>query len=590
MDDPILAPSKNRRALIVCDFQEDLLKSIPSRESLESSLKVSLAAARQAGWLVIFSGLRFPSGYAGVDPSHRLYGALARLNARLGDRAVHWFMEGHSGSDIATETRDDDIVVWRRSHVPHELATMAAAPTDGDGRLTSVVVVGAKASGSVQASCQVLVDEGVDVKVVRECVGDDDDARLEATLEHLLPVYAKVISLKDMIVDAVGGMAEFAENMDEESERALVSLYGGRGAGNDVNNGNIVKYCTDCGRRGHGRRFIQLFLKRPGWQNYPTQTWYEHFIKGEFLCPLGKKVVDFCDEPEFSRLSMYIAGREWLDEKDKVVSFAKEYMPVTYVLDSEGHWEGGRKPPTDSEDGAMDWPWFVKEADKNLGGAAIGICQRPSEIKDLTKLGQRYVVQQHVKKPLLTDDGRKAHLKFYSLLVCEEDGVTWALYTYRGALLSISPNRWSPDDLSHDTQITIHRHPEHPSETKGWRQHWTSTYAKCQKSTAEVIRRAVETKGTVKGRLGKKQFEVFSVDWMPDEDGNIWMFEFNLSPAVAQAEFDDVRKRDARRDILMRHDETMLQEALDIVKPWEKGGEGGQWEKVREFSGVDYLK
>lgn len=124
--------------------------------------------------------------------------------------------------------------------------------------------------------------------------------------------------------------------------------------------------------------------------------------------------------------------------------------------------------------------------------------------------GGKFVVQQHVKDPLLTDDGRKAHLKFYILMVCAEDGVSWTLYTYRGALLSISPNRWSADDLSHDTQITIHRHPQPPGETEGWAQHWPRVYEQSKAQTLEVLKRAVTT-GLVKGRKGKTQVRGWGV-------------------------------------------------------------------------------
>jgi hypothetical protein len=182
---------------------------------------------------------------------------------------------------------------------------------------------------------------------------------------------------------------------------------------------------------------------------------------------------------------------------------------------------------------------------------------------------------------LLTDDGRKTHLKFYVLLICEDDGATWSLYTYKGALLSISPQPWSPTDLSQDTQITIHRHPQPPNETDGWKQHWESTYEKCKQGTVEVIEKAIMS-GKLKGRA-KKQFEVFSVDWMPDEMGNIWMFEFNMSPAVSQKEFDDSSNRDMRRDYLMRHDYGMLKEALSIVLPSKDSQGPTEWELAGKF-------
>ena len=70
---------------------------------------------------------------------------------------------------------------------------------------------------------------------------------------------------------------------------------------------------------------------------------------------------------------------------------------------------------------------------------------------------------------------------------------------------------------------------------------------------------------------------------MPDAHGNIWMFEFNLSPAVAQPEFDDPTSRDSRRDYLMKHDESMLKEALDIVFPWEQSKGDGEWDFVKKI-------
>jgi hypothetical protein len=83
--------------------------------------------------------------------------------------------------------------------------------------------------------------------------------------------------------------------------------------------------------------------------------------------------------------------------------------------------------PNSDKSNAIDTPpWFVKEADKNLGGEGIGICRDTSGIMELLKPSGTYVVQQHIRCPLLTDDGRKAHLKFYCLLVTGADGVRYS--------------------------------------------------------------------------------------------------------------------------------------------------------------------
>jgi Tubulin-tyrosine ligase family len=121
-------------------------------------------------------------------------------------------------------------------------------------------------------------------------------------------------------------------------------------------------------------------------------------------------------------------------------------MPETYLI-QRGQWIN---QPRQEEEGLC---WFVKEVNKN-GGRVVQICHCLSDCMALTYPNSTYVIQRHIRHPLLTDDGRKCHMKFYSLLHCHEDGL-WELYTFREAYLSRSPNQWSPTDISSDTQLTI---------------------------------------------------------------------------------------------------------------------------------------
>mmetsp|Transcript_35002 Transcript_35002/g.74668 ORF Transcript_35002/g.74668 Transcript_35002/m.74668 type:complete len:576 (-) Transcript_35002:190-1917(-) len=573
----VISTKKERTALVVCDLQADLLGSLQERERFLRALSVAVEAARNNGWSVVYSGLRFSPGYEGMPRGHKLYGALAKLNEKLGDRAVHWFMEGWAGSEILSSdpglapVPDEDEIVWRSSHVPHELADLL-----GSRSVSRVYVAGAKASGAVQIACQLLMDRGMEVICVRECIQDDDSAKLKATVDYLLPTYGTVLSLKEFMENV--GLDTFSR----DAKQILVNMQS-----DSTGRGHKMFLASDCGRRGHGSRYIELLQQRGNWKTYPTQVWYEDFVKGEFHCPLLRKVVDFCDEPEFSKIAMFLRGRENLDEKDKVIDIAGRFMPKTYRIEN-GAWIEDEPPPADDAPGALAAPWFVKESDKNLGGAAIAIVSKPSDIMRHVDKNQRYVIQQHISDPLLTDDGRKTHVKFYVLLICEDDGITWNLYTYKGSLLSISPNTWSPADLTHETQVTIHRWPEQPDQTEGWKQHWPTMYEKCKRGTAEVIQKAIKG-AKLKGRPGKKQFEVFSVDWMADRSFDIFMLEFNMSPAVSQKEFDDPSSRDSRREYLMKHDELMLKEALAIAMPWDAGAEEapGQWDFAGTFTRKD---
>ena len=567
------------KALILCDLQPDLLGSLKSdnKSHLLRALSVVVESARKKDWLIVYSGLKFSKGYEGVSHDHKMYGALARLNDKLGDDKVHWFMEGYEGSEILSSEsslapRSEDKIVWRSQFVPHEVVDVLVAES-----VSEAVVVGAKASGAIQITCQLLMDKGMDVECIKECISDDDSDRLRAMVDHLLPIYSTLITLEEFM------NREGIDSFSKEARQILLDTSYNNSL-NDSGGGKRMLLAADCGRPGHGSRYIELLRERGNWKTVRTQLWYEDFVKGTFMCPIGKAIVHFCDEPEFSRVAMYLKGRENLDDKTKVIDIAGGYMPKTFCIEN-GHWvvRDDEVPPSDDDPGALEAPWFIKESDKNLGGSAISIVSKPSDILSVVKKNRKYVAQQHILDPLLCN-GRKVHIKFYVLLMCEEDGTTWRLYTYKGSLLSISPNQWSPTDLSHDTQVTIHRWPEAPSETEGWKQHWNKMYEKCKKGTTDIIERAISL-GKLMGRRNKKQFEVFSCDWMADTSFNIHFFEFNMSPAVSQKEFDDPEARDARRDYLMNHDEAMLREALAIAIPLEGGQKGdsdGQWDFVKE--------
>jgi hypothetical protein len=316
-------------------------------------------------------------------------------------------------------------------------------------------------------------------------------------------------------------------------------------------------YCASCKVGGHGERFAGYLLQRPNWRIYPSHIWFrDETGTREYYCPLGRSLVDFTDETKFSRISMYIKGHIWMEDKTKLYEVVPDCMPDTYVID-DLKWRYGRAPPADSE--VKPLPWFVKEADRNWG-TSVHVCARPSECMALAKEGALYAVQQHIADPLCMDDGRKCHIKFYIFLRCLEDGVTWELYTYRDGYLSISPNAWSPEDLSKPTQVTIIR----TERINTWR-HWEAVYPKCKAKTAQVIEKLVK-QGKIQGTPGRQQFEIMSADYIVDTHGEVWLFEFNTSPVLKDPE--------TSPDV---HDGELIKGALSILLPWE-GGDLGLWD------------
>jgi len=282
-------------------------------------------------------------------------------------------------------------------------------------------------------------------------------------------------------------------------------------------------------------------VQRGTWRRFPLQHWYA--TTRQYYCPLGKKVLAFCDEPQFSRVAMYIAGRECLDEKEKVLELAADLMPRTYpvhggrwIFDSDtvvAHPTTGDKNdnevPTLVE--VVEGPWFVKECNKN-GGRAIEIRPTLEDCVDLIDPSSTLVVQAHIANPLLTIDGRKCHVKQYCLLQCGDDAQSWTLHTYQEAFLCMSPVKWSLDDLSPTTQITILRHKRlRPGKVSDDWVGWPHAYSAVKENIAKIVGNAVAL-GKLKGRPGKKQFEIFSADFMVDTAGKAWFIECNFGPVL----------------------------------------------------------
>jgi hypothetical protein len=342
----------------------------------------------------------------------------------------------------------------------------------------------------------------------------------------------------------------------------VVGLPVAEGDKKEPENERQIFYCTDCMVGGHGQRFCNYLLKRPNWRVYPSEKWFEDSQGQTSHCPLGRRGVDFTDESYFSRIVMHIKGRIWLEDKMKLYEFVPDIMPPTWsIIDQK--WQGDPPPPEAPDVELM--PWFVKETDRNWG-TSVQCCQHPEECMALTKTQGNYVVQRHIPNPLLYYNGEKCHIKFYNLLIGEADGQTWKLYSYKDGYLSISPQPWSPTDLSKETQVTIIR----TKRINDW-PHWDRVYPKCCAGVKTVLERAV-AQGKLEGRP-KLQFEIISADFIVTADFNVYLLEFNTGPVLKDPE-----------DSPDVHDAGMINGALHICEPWE-GGDEDKWDLVATCKG-----
>mmetsp|Transcript_98914 Transcript_98914/g.277915 ORF Transcript_98914/g.277915 Transcript_98914/m.277915 type:complete len:420 (+) Transcript_98914:37-1296(+) len=329
--------------------------------------------------------------------------------------------------------------------------------------------------------------------------------------------------------------------------------------------GRTMKFCSICRVKGHGSRYCEVLLRRPDWQLIPSQKWFVDDAHNQYHCPNGNRLVDLCDEMHFSRMAMYLKGRQCLENKARLglLVAGRNLMPDTFYI-RDMQWVDGLHP-IDADGDVL--PWFVKEAEGNEG-SFVECCEKASDCMTLARPGANFVVQQHVKDQLLYE-GRKFHLRCHVLITCKQDGSTWRVYTYRDGYLNISPNQWSPDCLSRDTQVVIYR-----SQRIGSWQPWEDVYPKCQASAKQIIEQAV-MQGQLEGRLGQEQFEIASLDYMVDTHGEVWLLEINMGPVLRDSFLDP--------DL---NDDDLISAAFEIIVPQEDPPNLGRWDFVCELIGV----
>ena len=313
------------------------------------------------------------------------------------------------------------------------------------------------------------------------------------------------------------------------------------------------KYVSDCGRGGHLSLYMFYLLRDHGYVKWPLQPWFQDITRNgkQYWCPMGKRTVDLCDEPQFgSSTRFFLSGREWLDEKDKLHTLVSEMMPPTFHL-----LEDAQEYSSTIQESSGYGPniWFLKKVNQNGGRAVDVIHELPTR-----SLEPDEQLQVHVPRPLLFErasliDGKevlgqhKCHVKTYQWIGCTKDpttnGISWQLYMHDCYYLATADKPFDPNDLSDQVQITTMRTHRLYGDNP-WRIKWGLTQ-KCRANMETVWRRAIEQSklkcnippsqevpnGTTNSNPAL-QFEVNSADWMLDEDGKMYLIECNGIPVL----------------------------------------------------------
>lgn len=515
----------NRKLLIVCDVQPDVVNKLPQPRLFCDLINVSVSAARQSGdTRIIYTQIRFPNGNYDdhIASTHPRLGILRKLpNAK-------WF----TSEDLCIAGRSNDereVLLTRTTFLPQADAQFIKAV--GNNQHQTVTVMGY--GPTVQTICHLLGDILAipSVQIIKDCVSDETIERCQSFLNHGLLFRESVISLVDYL-ESLDVLHQRMENIETVMSRDLP------GSSPPPN-----RYVCDVGRGGHISLFMPYLLQEKKFVQWPTQPWYQELSLSEntqYHCPLGRVIVPLCDEPQFgSGPRFFVVGRQFLDEKDLLHDLVPELMPPTFAtLDDARRY-------AQEQEHKSSMLWFLKKVNQN-GGRAVEV------LKDLptkSTLDMDEQLQAHVPRPLLWDGGRKCHVKtYYYLSTCStETGVEWQLYLHDLYYLATADKPWSTDDASDECQITTMRtnrlYADHP-----WRIQWDLT-ERCERHLRTVMARAVEqgklqvpTISTPASTVATSQvsalssptlqFEINSADWMLDESGRIYLIECNGIPVL----------------------------------------------------------
>jgi nicotinamidase-related amidase len=184
---PALAIDKSATAVLLMDFQNDMVERVPEaeRKTLLESASTVLATARKAGMPVIYIVVGFRKGYPEVSPRNKLFSMVknaGRLLAGTPGTAVHASVAPLADDVVLTKVR-----VGAASTTPLETMLRARG-------ITSLVLMGIATSGVVLSTVRWAADMDYTLTVISDGCADFNADTHRVLLENVFPAQGSVVT------------------------------------------------------------------------------------------------------------------------------------------------------------------------------------------------------------------------------------------------------------------------------------------------------------------------------------------------------------------------------------------------------------
>ena len=189
-DKPALTIDKTRTALLIMDYQNDIVNFLPEKDRAPLLEKASaiLKEARRVGLQVIYVVVRFRDGYPEINPQNKMFSGLKKAG---------WLREGTPGAEIHPKVAPQagDIVVTKRrvgAFSTTDLETILRAKN-----INTLAMFGIATSGVVLSTVRWAADMDYQQIVISDACADRSDDVHRLLTEKVFPGQAMVVTAQE---------------------------------------------------------------------------------------------------------------------------------------------------------------------------------------------------------------------------------------------------------------------------------------------------------------------------------------------------------------------------------------------------------